>query len=479
MSGQNPKKPNLKKPLKPPEPEITIFGPWIEDMKRATEQAKALAQRGIAAAQENATISRALAGASEKLESAKRRFEDVKTVVKTNVAKVATNISPPPPGNAAAQQQTAREIGEKLDLGAERLARGVAAAAGGVRELRREIAEGVAAATEGFNSVGHSIQTATREVIEEIRENLAEPVQPPELQLPPVSLSLAEQVALRAIYKAPYIVAETTLLDYRLDEKRKLQLEKDEYRKRQEQKYQEIIERVKGILATTISYKEFTRIYSNPKIPRDIRVILNFEELNVSLKKLNDKIRLAQHQLFIKVGIRLEELGRDTQTLSEILPQLKSKQQELKSKQEELTTLLEKEREDQKLQEEDDANPFYSEDIKQKRLSAIESLKESVKQLEESLADLRIHDRQWRKLNEMAKFLGEVQETIPRLLEVYSLAFRREIFCAIGHPECEDLNNKIESKLTEFSNLRGFMYGGKTRRRRKNNRKTRSRKLNR
>ena len=158
---------------------------------------------------------------------------------------------------------------------------------------------------------------------------------------------------------------------------------------------------------------------------------------------------------FVKAQNSLEDIGKEVQRLAEI-------QTELRQKQEELKTLVDAEQ-----QEQEEPNPFSDAKSIAIRKSTIQSLQETTAQLSTQL-------NQWTKLQSVSKDMLDMQENTPHLLELYKLAFRRTLLCAMGDAECESIKQRIEEMLQQFPRFRSSMngLGRKTRRRKHKRRKT-------
>lgn len=421
MSGKDPGKPQNAIP------KLTIAGPLFDQMRN-------LAAQGANAVRQNEGIQAALSKARA-------------------VASVVTK--PPPAGNSQAQAETAKRLEEKIGVVSERVGLIAGRVQGGIESAKQQVQQAAAASAAAGGQLVEAVQASLGDRYPPVNEDRSTWF-PPAQEVPePVKNELAEQVARTAASKLASTINATSALDSRLEAKRVAELQKQ---RRQKEAFEQIFEQVKKDLGHVGSYQEFLKIYSNERIPRDIKVLLNLDELNASLKKLDNSMLLSQRG-FIKAQDSLENIGREIQRLVTVQTELRDRQQELK-------TLVETEQKEQ-----EDPNPFSDARSLELRRTTIKTLQETTARLTEQL-------KEWTKLQQVSKDMLDMQENTPRLLELYKLAFRRTLLCAIGNPECESIKQRIESMLKEFPYLRSSMYGGrKTRRKNNKKRKTRSRKL--
>ena len=402
-----------------------------------------------------------LRGLSLLASQALQQNQGVQRVVQRVQAVASVVTRPPPAGNSAAQAQTAQRLGQKIEEASERveqLAERVQERLANASQKVQQVASATAAAGGQLVQV---VQSSLNDRFPEIEENPQRWMPPPRIyQEPEITpeRQLAEQAARKALGKIPAAISATSVLDSKIEAKRlaKIQEEKDleERRRRQKEIFEQIVQQVKRDLSNTGSYQEFKKIYSNERIPRDVKVLLHLDELDGSLKRLDDGMIVCQRG-FVKAQNSLEDIGKEVQRLAEI-------QTELRQKQEELKTLVDAEQ-----QEQEEPNPFSDAKSIAIRKSTIQSLQETTAQLSTQL-------NQWTKLQSVSKDMLDMQENTPHLLELYKLAFRRTLLCAMGDAECESIKQRIEEMLQQFPRFRSSMngLGRKTRRRKHKRRKT-------
>jgi hypothetical protein len=440
MSGKSPGKPS-KKPTWQPPPQPTLAGPLLDQLRGLGE----MASRGAQALQQN-----------QRVQSVFQRVQSVASVI----------TAPPPIGNSAAQTQTAQRLGQKIEQASEK----VEELAGRVQEqltnAGQKVNQVVSLSAAAGGQLVQVVQASLNDRFPEIEENpqrwlppARTPVQEPELT---AERQLAEEAAKKALGKIPSAISATSALDSRIEATRlaKIQQERDaeEKRRRQREIFEQIVQQVKKDLSLTGSYQEFKKIYSNERIPRDVKVLLHLDELDISLKRLNDGMILCQRG-FVKAQNSLEDIGKEIQSLAQTQSQLRDKQQELQK-------LVEEEQ-----REQEEANPFSDSKSIEARKASIQSLQLTTTQLSNQL-------KEWTRLQSISKDMIDMQENTPRLLELYKLAFRRTLLCAIEDSECETIKERIEEMLKEFPRFRSSMTGlGRKTRRRKNKSKRKTKKV--
>lgn len=372
-----------------------------------------------------------LRGLSLLASQALQQNQGVQRVVQRVQAVASVVTRPPPAGNSAAQAQTAQRLGQKIEEASER-----------VEQLAERVQERLANASQKVQQVASATAAAGGQLVQVVQSSLndrfPEIEENPQRWMPPPRIFPEPELNVKE-------AAETSALDSKIQE---------EKQRRQKEIFEQIVQQVKRDLSNTGSYQEFKKIYSNERIPRDVKVLLHLDELDGSLKRLDDGMIVCQRG-FVKAQNSLEDIGKEVQRLAEI-------QTELRQKQEELKTLVDAEQ-----QEQEEPNPFSDAKSIAIRKSTIQSLQETTAQLSTQL-------NQWTKLQSVSKDMLDMQENTPHLLELYKLAFRRTLLCAMGDAECESIKQRIEEMLQQFPRFRSSMngLGRKTRRRKHKRRKT-------
>jgi hypothetical protein len=318
-------------------------------------------------------------------------------------------VRPPLPGNYAAQEKTAKELTEKVNLALDK-----GAELSGKMKVKIESA---AAATAD----------ASAEMVEAVKVSLEKVF--PKKEDPSLDV-------FNGPFKVPYGNEEANAR--LLEKNRAAVLVKIQ-----------VLGKIKQDLARVNTYQEFLKVYVDPTITTDIKILLNLEELKTSLQKMNERMLLSQRG-FLKARDKLVEIEREQQYLS-------GAQVELEAKEEELNKLFNEDLKQQKLQSEGDGSPFLDVTLQEKQEKVRESLSQTIEKLRKQLKGLK-------QLSLLKKEMEDMQKNTPRLSELYILAFRRIILCAIRDPECEPVKQKLESMLRELPHLRSSMYGGKIRR---------------
>jgi hypothetical protein len=433
MSGKNPGKSSKKSSWQPP-PQPTLTGPLLD-------QLRGLGQLASQALQQNQGVQRVV-----------QRVQAVASVI----------TAPPPAGNSAAQVQTAQRLGQQIEEASEKVEQLAERVQGQLSSANQRVQQIVSDTASAGGQLFEVVQASLNDTFPVIEENpqrwmppVKTPVTEPELT---AERQIVEQAAKKASERIPAAIAATSELDSKIEAQRlaKIQQERDaeEKRRRQKEIFEQIVQQVRQDLTHIGSYQEFKKIYSNERIPRDVKVLLHLDDLNASLKRLNDGMIMCQ-QGFVKAQKSLEEIGKEVQRLAEV-------QTELRKKQEELQKLV-----DEEQREQEEVNPFSDPKSLELRRSTIQSLQATTTQLSAQL-------KEWTKLQTVSKDMSDMQENTPQLLELYKLAFRRTLLCAMGDSECESIKQRIEEMLKQFPRFRSSMYGlgRKTRRRKHKRRKT-------